>query len=264
MVCDACMRSCDFLRVYQLQPEPVRVGKEEEGGGGGVDVTDKEGTLSGGEKTELSGSHLPVEESGSAGVEGQDTGDSKDKAAAVSQRDEQSVRGDAEKDGHGDVGGCKLMRLRAVLADWEALRGAGYFGEQWRTRLCRCASCKVSCTWELSMNTLLTFPQHPHQELYTSTHTLYLLNEDDTVAAYEARAQARPTTLDAGMAALSSQLDRVQQVEAFHREHLYPQCTGAVKSQSPPSPPLLPPSQSTMNSSPSWLTSLKILQRRKR
>jgi len=103
-----------------------------------VDVIDKEGTLSGGEKTELSGSHLPVEESGSAGVEGQDTGDSKDKAAAVSQRDEQSVRDDTERDGHCDVGGCELMRLRAVLADWEALRGAGYFGEQWRTRLCRC------------------------------------------------------------------------------------------------------------------------------
>ena len=63
---------------------------------------------------------------------------------------------------------------------------------------------------------------YTHQELYGSTHTHFLLEEEDTVAAYEARAQTRPTILDAGMAALSSQFDRVQQVEAFHRKQAHP------------------------------------------
>ena len=63
---------------------------------------------------------------------------------------------------------------------------------------------------------------HTHQELYATSHTHFLLDEDDTVAAYEARAQTRPTILDAGMAALSSQFDRVHQVEAFHRKQAHP------------------------------------------
>ena len=159
MVCDACMKSCDFLRVYQLQPEAVRVRRDidEEGGSDCVDVAGKEGTLSGG--AEIASSHQPVEESGSAGVDGQDTGNRKENGKAVSQREEQSVAGDGVKDGHVDRGGCELMRLRAVLGDWERLSGAGYFGEQWRTRLCTCTSCKVGFTWSVSMfNPYLLLP----------------------------------------------------------------------------------------------------------
>ncbi len=38
------------------------------------------------------------------------------------------------------------------------------------------------------------------------------------MAAYEKRGQSRLSTHDAGMVALSASLDRVQQVEVFHRE----------------------------------------------
>ena len=44
------------------------------------------------------------------------------------------------------------------------------------------------------------------------------MEESDLVGVYEGKAERRPTTLDAGMAALGSSLDRVQQVEALHRK----------------------------------------------
>ena len=75
--------------------------------------------------------------------------------------------------------------------------GAGFFGEGWRAQLCRC----VGCT-----------------ERYTSSGVEFLLEESDPVGVYEGKAERRPTTLDAGMTALGSSLDRVQQVEALHRK----------------------------------------------
>ena len=66
---------------------------------------------------------------------------------------------------------------------------------------------------------------HTHtQALYTSTHSDFLLDEGDTVAAYERKAQSRPSSHDAGMAALSTVLDRTQQVEMFHREYIGKGC----------------------------------------
>ena len=75
--------------------------------------------------------------------------------------------------------------------------GPGFFGEGWRSQLCHCDSCR---------------------ELYSSRGVGFLLEESDPVGVYEGKAERRPTTLDAGMAALGSSLDRVQQVEAFHRK----------------------------------------------
>ena len=75
--------------------------------------------------------------------------------------------------------------------------GAGFFGEGWRAQLCRCNSC---------------------MELYASSGVEFLLEESDPVGVYEGKAERRPTTLDAGMSALGSSLDRVQQVEALHRK----------------------------------------------
>lgn len=60
-----------------------------------------------------------------------------------------------------------------------------------------------------------------HQDMYKCTNASFIIDDEDTVAAYEARGKARkaqvgagPTQYEMGMEALSS-LDRVQQMEAI-------------------------------------------------
>ncbi len=54
--------------------------------------------------------------------------------------------------------------------------------------------------------------------MYACEEVLFLLDEGDSVGAYEKKGVVRLSSHDAGMAALGSTLDRVQQVEAIHRE----------------------------------------------
>lgn len=55
--------------------------------------------------------------------------------------------------------------------------------------------------------------------MYGHENVLFLLDESDSVGAYEKRGMVRLSSHDAGMAALGSTLDRVQQVEVIHREY---------------------------------------------
>ena len=55
------------------------------------------------------------------------------------------------------------------------------------------------------------------QALYESRQCTYLLDESDSLPAYEERARNYPSSHDAAVAALGS-IDHVQQVEAIHRE----------------------------------------------
>lgn len=101
----------------------MRVGRDEEGGSDSVNVTSEAGrteTVSGSE-----GGVSRLSEGGSA------VGRQDDEQEGVGSREER---------------GCELVRRRAVLGGWEGVTGAGYFDEQWRTQLCRCASCKVGGT----------------------------------------------------------------------------------------------------------------------
>ncbi len=54
--------------------------------------------------------------------------------------------------------------------------------------------------------------------MYSREDVLFLLDEGDSVGAYEKRGVVRLSSHDAGMEALGSTLDRVQQGEVFHRE----------------------------------------------
>ena len=56
------------------------------------------------------------------------------------------------------------------------------------------------------------------QSLYSSTGCLFLLEQSDSIASYEARAASLPTSHESAMTAFSTSLDRVHQVEALHRE----------------------------------------------
>lgn len=61
-------------------------------------------------------------------------------------------------------------------------------------------------------------PPPPPKTMYRKSDCEFLLDNNDTIAAYEARAVARPSSHETAMSAFSSTLDRVQQVEAIHRE----------------------------------------------
>lgn len=155
MACDACMKSHDFLRMYQQRVQPVRVVKGE--GRGGEDITIES----------------PSPEKASP---------EKASTSAVSSCKE---------------GGCELERRRGRLVMMGGCEdGAGYFDDNWREQLCRCSKC---------------------MELYSLQGCCFLLEPGDTVAAYEERSAARPSTHDAGLAALATSLDRVQQVEMLHQ-----------------------------------------------
>ena len=57
------------------------------------------------------------------------------------------------------------------------------------------------------------------QKLYEEEKVMFLCDKEDTVGAYEARAEQRQYTHDAGLEALSSGLNRVQHVEMVHGEN---------------------------------------------
>ena len=113
MVCDSCMVSCDFLRLYQLRTTPTRVAKENQshsassGNTSSVDITSESETGNG--KDEAAGSHS--------------------KAAPT----------EAPKDTL-----CELARRKEVLMQNPLdKKGAGYFDKTWRAQLCKCEKCKV-------------------------------------------------------------------------------------------------------------------------
>ncbi|XP_064403626.1 putative E3 ubiquitin-protein ligase UBR7 [Halichondria panicea] len=103
-----------------------------------------------------------------------------------------------DKDGTG-INVCELVRRRRLLSNCEGgdrKTEAGFFEENWRSQLCTCDSCK---------------------EMYSREDVLFLLDEGDSVGAYEKRGVVRLSSHDAGMEALGSTLDRVQQGEVFHQ-----------------------------------------------
>ena len=153
------MKTCNFLRAYQLHSQPVRVRRDEEGGSDSVNVTSEQGRT---ETVRGSEGGVRLSEEGSAAGR-QDTSGSKD---GETESQQESVGG-------GEEGGCELVRRRAVLGGWEGVTGAGYFDEQWRTRLCRCASCKVGGWCFGGYYQVSYFPSYTntHTHIHTHTHT---------------------------------------------------------------------------------------------
>ncbi|XP_047003014.1 putative E3 ubiquitin-protein ligase UBR7 isoform X1 [Schistocerca americana] len=89
--------------------------------------------------------------------------------------------------------GCPLLQTFPPAS--ALCLGAVFFSDGWRKTLCTCSSCKA---------------------MYESEGVLFLLDEKDTVQAYEAEGSGTETEsqYERGMRALSS-LGRVQQVEAI-------------------------------------------------
>ena len=178
------MKSHDFLHFYKQRSNPIKVSNEPSDDS----CTSKETTEP--ESTEVNVTE-PESRNGESNKSTTDTSN-----GAHSKNQDQVV--------------CELERRRSVLsscsealsgeaANTAASQGAGFFSGGWRGQLCRCDGCR---------------------ELYRRSGVEFLLEESDPVSVYEGKAERRPTTLDAGMAALGSSLDRVQQVEAFHRKYV--------------------------------------------
>ena len=186
------MKSHDFLHLYKQRSNPIKVSKEATADSettqphsAEVSVTESEQRNGNGE----SKSEIPESKNGESKTETASSAPSKDSGVDKKQL-------------------CELERRKALLsttfseipsseAAIDDPAGAGFFGEGWRGQLCHCVRC---------------------MELYASSGVGFLLEESDPVGVYEGKAEKRPTTLDAGMAALGSSLDRVQQVEALHRK----------------------------------------------
>ena len=185
MSCDSCMKSHDFLHFYKQCTNPIKVSKE---------ACEDESSS---QTTESKSADLNVTETDSR------NGESK-KTTSDSIPTTDSAASNTQASSNGGPS-CELERRRSLLPSCSEVTsnngspGAGFFDESWRSRLCHCDGCK---------------------QLYCSSGVEFLLEESDPVGVYEDKAERRPTTLDAGMAALGNSLDRVQQVEAFHREYI--------------------------------------------
>ena len=190
MSCDACMKSHDFLHLYKQRGCPIKVSKE---------ATANSNT------TQPHPTEVNVTESEPKN----ENGESKNETSESKNGESKTLTLETEDSGVDKKQLCEIERRKAMLSTTyseapssegaisDRAAGAGFFGEGWRVQLCRC----VSCT-----------------ELYASSGVEFLLEESDPVGVYEGKAERRPTTLDAGMTALGSSLDRVQQVEALHRK----------------------------------------------
>ncbi len=143
VVCVACMKSCAFLRAYQLHPQPVRVGGEEGGGGVCVDVTGK------GEGEEDTKEAEPSHGKPAAAIAKTTSGTGHsnkglDESKGVMDGEQEAQVSDKQTS---ETGTCELRRRKATTGDLGGAEGssggAGFFGDNWRTKLCRCADCKV-------------------------------------------------------------------------------------------------------------------------
>ena len=197
MSCDSCMKSHDFLHLYKQRSNPVVVSKEATTDSSTPQPTPTEVNVTESEPRNENG------ESKNATSESKNGESNTLSLETATTSTAPSTDNDTNKKHK-----CELERRKTLLsttfsASPSSERAisdssrAGFFSESWRSQLCRCDSC---------------------MGLYASSGVGFLLEESDPVGVYEGKAERRPTTLDAGMAALGSSLDRVQQVEALHRK----------------------------------------------
>ena len=134
----------------------------------------------------------------------------------------------------GEPSTCFLKKTRGCThtEDLSGKKGAGFFHDGWRSSLCHCPSCEVgvcvcvclcgfSCLRQYVL-CLLVDAFDPWtifwlQEMYEREKVRFLCDPEDTIAVYESRGRGNECDVhDAGMAVLTQQLGRVEQVEMIH------------------------------------------------
>lgn len=159
MVCDLCMESHDFLRLYQLHTNPTTVEKEHQlHSSRPLEVTDKSesssvirnGSANGSKCSSSTGEKDVVSDSisrtGEKGVVMSDSSSRKVDTAVTDSGSGTGLAGGANLAVDDDTH-CELSRRQAVaglsFSSYGELKGAGFFDKNWRSQLCRCSTCKV-------------------------------------------------------------------------------------------------------------------------
>ncbi|CAL8272811.1 unnamed protein product [Merluccius merluccius] len=181
MVCEACMNKAPFLWTYaaHVAAAPViKVGHPEEEVE--VNVDEPEEKDAGKCEAFRNGGE------GSSSCQNQDM--QPENRSAACKRTHQEMT-----DGPVKTQGCKLKELLTRGPD-RAREGAVFWPYNWRSQLCTCVSCKRA---------------------YVKSEVQFLLDESDTVLAYENSGRTQPLGEDLLMSFLSS-MDHVQQLELIY------------------------------------------------
>ncbi|OCT68260.1 ubiquitin protein ligase E3 component n-recognin 7 L homeolog isoform X1 [Xenopus laevis] len=193
MVCQICMDRCSFLWAYAAHiaiPPVTKITSAEmdpESEDIKVDDSLAEGIL--GEDGPNIKTEEQKEEITTPGIKEED----KPNGASTSAESEQKCGDDSHllKAEANPQSVCKLKEMK--MHPISKANTATYWPSNWRSKLCTCDDCK---------------------EMYTKLEVLFLLDENDTVQAYENKGKTQQATerRDPLMTALSS-MNRVQQVE---------------------------------------------------
>ncbi|XP_061551725.1 putative E3 ubiquitin-protein ligase UBR7 [Phycodurus eques] len=177
MLCEACMNKAPFLWTYAAH-FAVSPEEDEE-----VDVVEVE------EKRHVSGSSKISLEEPSTSLEYKD----QEGAATRSLPCKRSHDDMTDRPGETKTASCKLKDLQAQNVA-RPRRGAVFWPSGWRSRLCTCTSCKRA---------------------YVAAQVHFLMDESDSVLAYENRGLVEPFGQHPLMAVTSS-MNRVQQLEFIY------------------------------------------------
>ncbi|CAL9691911.1 unnamed protein product [Knipowitschia caucasica] len=195
MICESCMNQNLFLWTYanhyaeyEIKSDPDQTEDPEE---------DSEDTEPRGKRARCDGAELKEEEPKGAELKqeeakGVELKQEKPKGAELKQEVSEGA-GLKQEDPKGP---CRLKKLQ-VIGQSRRQSGATFWPSGWRSRLCTCSDC---------------------QKLLSEAGALFLLDEGDTVLAYETKGRSLERTnqsTDPLMSALD-RLNRVQQLELIH------------------------------------------------
>ncbi|KAJ8288921.1 hypothetical protein COCON_G00015800 [Conger conger] len=185
MVCESCMNKAPFLWTYasHLAAPPVTKLSPCEGE---VEVHVEENTEENGPKKE---EEKPKDLCKNGEEPSASLSSPEDKAAADGQRSGKRTLSEME----GSVSECRLREMEG-RGPARAREGAVFWSYFWRSKLCTCTSCKRA---------------------YVGAGVPFLLDESDTVLAYENRGKAQEEEEDLLRSALN-RLDHVQQLEVIY------------------------------------------------
>ncbi|XP_071354876.1 putative E3 ubiquitin-protein ligase UBR7 [Trachinotus anak] len=186
MVCEACMNKAPFLWMYAAHfavPPAISVSHAEEEEE--VDVEE------GGEKNESSGPSQSGDEEPSTSVEHTNHEEVANRSSPGKRTHEQMTGSPGKAMTKSVV--CRLKELQAQGLE-RPRQGAVFWPYSWRSELCTCTDCKRA---------------------YVAAEVQFLMDQSDTILAYENKGLDEPFGQHPLMA-LTSSMDRVQQLEVIY------------------------------------------------
>uniref|UniRef100_A0A673C971 Putative E3 ubiquitin-protein ligase UBR7 n=1 Tax=Sphaeramia orbicularis TaxID=375764 RepID=A0A673C971_9TELE len=187
MVCEACMNKAPFLWTYAAHFAVVNTSQPEEQGE--VDVEDSK------DKEETSGpSHRNGNEEPSTSTEQKKQEEAVNRSSPC-KRTHEEMTGDLVKPNKVSVE-CRLKELQVQGLE-RPKEGAVFWPYSWRSKLCTCISCKRA---------------------YVAAQVPFLMDQSDTILAYEKRGFDEPFGLHPLMA-LTDSMSCTQQLEVIYGEH---------------------------------------------